>query len=363
MSPVDPSSSASQTMREFFASQVERIQAHLKQAGKMKTPKSRPRVFVAVHHVNWEKHGMVDAWAEIADIIHYDWGDQYDQFASDWHEKGKPALSKELPRRVKEAHKKEPIDLFFSYLSGRWVFPQTIHQIGQLGIPTVNISFDDKIKFYGFREASGFSGNAEVAPAFDFNVTSQAAADVHQYAKVDARAVFLPPGGNPMAFSPLLMERDIPVSFIGQCYGMRPRIINWLQERGVPVQAYGKGWPTAEISLERMNEIYSRSLINIGFGFIGDSSNLIGLKGRDFEVPLAGGLYLTTFNPELAACFEAGKEIDFYRSENDLLQKIQYYTANPEIAKQIGAAGRERSLRSHTWRKRFETILSIAGLL
>ena len=44
-------------------------------------------------------------------------------------------------------------------------------------------------------------------------------------------------------------------------------------------------------SQEKMLEVYNNSLVTLGFGYIG-KTNLVGLKGRDFEVPLTGTAYL-----------------------------------------------------------------------
>jgi len=351
-------------LEEFYLNreqQVERIHQHWTKAGKVREPVERPCVFVAVHHVNWEKYGLVDGWAEVAEIIHYDWGDSFDQYAPDWHEKGKTAFNAELLRRIEQAYREKPIDLFFSYLSGRWIYPETIRAIGKMGSITVNISFDDKIKFWGYREPSGLSGNAEIAPEFDICITCQSAQDVCKYVAVGANPLFLPPAANPSTFSSSSVSRDIPVSFVGQCYGKRPKIIEHLRAHGLPVQTFGKGWPSGELSLAELKNIYARSLINLGFGYIGGSDEFVGLKGRDFEVPLAGGLYLTTYNPELEDCFVIGKEIDCYRNEDELVDKVKFYLSNPEVALKIGTAGRLRCLRDHSWANRFRTLLEVIG--
>lgn len=120
--------------------QIDKIRTHLANIGKVSTRKVRPRIFVVVHHVNWEKHGLVDGWAEIADVIHYDWGNSFNQYAADWHQRGKPDFNKVLLRQVELAHREKTIDLLFSYLSGRWVYPYTIRAIGKMNIITVNIS-------------------------------------------------------------------------------------------------------------------------------------------------------------------------------------------------------------------------------
>lgn len=343
--------------------QVERIHQHLIKTEKLRESVERPSVFVAVHQVNWENQGLVASWAEVADIIQYDWGDSFDQYAPYWHEKGKPAFNKQLIRQVQLAHREKPIDLFFSYLSGRWVYPETIRAISRMGLITVNISFDDTIKFWGYRELGGLSGMAEIAPEFDICITSTTPKDVSKYVAVGANPLFLPPAGNPSIFSVPPASKDISVSFVGQAHGRRPKVIEYLRAQGIPVQTFGKGWPSGELSLQEMRHVYGRSLINLGFGYTGHSAQPIGLNGRDFELPLTGAFYLTTYCPELEGCFVIGKEIDCYRNEGELVDKIKFYLANPDLALKIGAAGRTRCLRDHTWERRFRFILEVAGLV
>ena len=121
---------------------------------------------------------------------------------------------------------------------------------------------------------------------------------------------------------------------------------------------YGAGWPEGKISQEKMLEVYGNSLINLGFGYT-SNTNILGLKGRDFEVPLTGTAYLTTYHEELARSFLPDKEMIFYVNEEDLLRKVRYYLENPEKAKKIGLAGRRKALAEHTWEKRWQEILEV----
>ncbi len=337
--------------------QIDCILKHMVDHGKRPPSQKRPRVFLSVHHVNWEKPGLIDSWAKVADIVHYDWGKNYDQYASGWHKRGKPEFNKELVDRVLKAHKETPFDLFFSYLSGRWVYPQSIRAIGELGIITVNISFDDTVKFWGYREPGGLSGNAEIAGAFDVCVTCQSPQDVAKYNYVGANPLFLPPAATPYDLP--AAEVNIPVSFIGQRYGRRQEIIETLQAHGLPIHTYGKGWPGGEISHEDKIEIQARSLINIGFGYIDGAEERVGLKGRDFETPLSGNMYLTSYNPALEECFNIGQEIDCFHDTAELIDKIKYYLTHRSETRRIGQLGRERCFRDHTWEKRFQTLLGI----
>jgi spore maturation protein CgeB len=87
------------------------------------------------------------------------------------------------------------------------------------------------------------------------------------------------------------------------------------------------------------------------------------LKGRDFEVPTSGGLYLTQDNPELSLVFDVGKEILTYKDEEECARIIREILADPQRADEIREAGRARSLRDHTYLARWTSPLTIAGLL
>ena len=52
--------------------------------------------------------------------------------------RNRPRLGEELLRQLKAAHRRRPIDLFFSYFYSAYVEPEVIREIGRMGIPTVN---------------------------------------------------------------------------------------------------------------------------------------------------------------------------------------------------------------------------------
>jgi spore maturation protein CgeB len=51
-----------------------------------------------------------------------------------------------------------------------------------------------------------------------------------------------------------------------------------------------------------------------------------------------------------------GREIDTYRSEDELIDKLRFYLSHDEAAERIRAAGYARARRDHTWRRRFEQL-------
>lgn len=343
--------------------QVVRIQHHLSERqrlGELGQLPERPRVFIAVKNTNWEQAGLVDSWQGLADTIHYDWGDNFDQNAANWFSHGRDAFGEALFQQVAAAHRQQPVDIFFSYLSGRWVSREAIERIGQLGIVTVNYDFDDSRKFWNSRKHGIYTGSAEIASAFDLCVSAQSSSNVGKYAAIGANPLFLPAGGNDAVFASVepALERGVPVSFIGQNYGEREAWIEALEAAGVAVTKRGLNWPDGPLTLDEMLALYSTSLLTIGFGFIGKSRQ-VGLKGRDFEVPMTGCAYLTTYNEELANYFEAGVEILFYRTQQELQEIARYYISRPKEAIAIGLAGRKKALDSHRWEHRWGALLEV----
>lgn len=85
---------------------------------------------------------------------------------------------------------------------------------------------------------------------------------------------------------------------------------------------------------------------------------------RNFEIPMSGGVELCRYNPELASYFEDGKEILFYNSNDELIEKAKYYTtlASDEELYSIKHAARKRAENEHTWYHRFSKVLETLNL-
>jgi spore maturation protein CgeB len=172
----------------------------------------------------------------------------------------------------------------------------------------------------------------------------------------------MPEGFDAGAYRPRDVVRDLPVSFVGAAYGFRLSVIRFLREHGVAVTPFGSGWPSGRAA--DVAGIFNRSRINLGMGGIEYAEELTNVKGRDFEIPgTGGGVYLTSFNPDLAIHFRVGEEILCYHNRDEMLELIRYYSARPEEAENIARRGRERSLREHRWLNRYETLLRVLGIL
>jgi hypothetical protein len=273
-------------------------------------------------------------------------------------------MSDRFVEAVQRAHASRPVDWVFVYASGTDICPLAIERItADVGVPVVNMCLDDKQSWVGEQIGDHRRGQIDLAPVFDLSWTSARVA-CEWYLVEDGRPLYLPEGFDAQTCQALDVQQDIPVSFIGAAYGFRRSVIADLVRYGVPVQTFGRGWANGELPAEQHLAVISRSRINLGMGGIGYSEQLTNVKGRDFEIPgTGGGMYLTSFNADLAQHFVVGDEIVCYRDRDELIELARYYLAHPEEARAIARKGRERSLREHRWRHRYEKVCQVLGIL
>lgn len=79
---------------------------------------------------------------------------------------------------------------------------------------------------------------------------------------------------------------------------------------------------------------------------------------RDFEGPMCRTCYLTGHTDEITEFYDVGREIETYRTVDELVDKTRFYLAHPDAAEKLREAGYLRALRDHTWKKRFEKLLA-----
>lgn len=325
-------------------------------------PKGSLRIIAIYHHYNWENYSLKPALEKFGTVRHYDWFDEFNHQDKDWRKTGRARMNLALLEKVRQWMAEEKADVIFMYVSGELAGPETLSALRAFGIPLINLALNDKEHFVSKIRGGRAFGARDICRYFDLCWTSTEDALI-KYRVEGARPIYLPEGANPEIHKPYDVEKNIDVSFVGQCYGNRAAVIEGLIHRGIAAQAYGIGWPNGPLAIEDMVKVYSRSRINLGFGGVEGHKDTFCLKGRDFEIPMSGGLYLTEDHPELAYAFQPGEEILTYSGIDDLVQKIRYVLQHPDEAQAIRTKGRERSLREHTWEARFNKIFRLSGLL
>lgn len=331
-------------------------------------PRIQPRrkgdlhILAIFHNYNWEEEALTPSLGRFGTVERIDLLDRGLPGGVRRGAATRGLVDRELVQAVGEWHALRPLDVFFTYVSGEQVTPETVAALRSFGVPLVNLSLNDKEWFVGRRKAGPATGVRDICRHFDLCWTSTRDS-LEKYCIEGATALYLPEGATPEVHRPYDVEKSIDVSFVGQCYGNRPAVIDALRDAGIRVEAFGPGWPDGPLSTEEMVRMYSRSRINLGFGGVDAHEGTFCLKGRDFEVPMSGGLYLTEHHEELGWFFDIGEEIITCTGIEDLTAKIRRLLANPDEAEIIRQAGRRRALAEHTWETRFAKVFDIVGIL
>lgn len=309
-------------------------------------------------------------------------------------------------------------DLFLSSTCYyKMLFVETLEEIKKVGIPTLTIAWDNLMVPYM---------DKVLAPHFDL-VWLTARETTRLYKKWGANYFFAPYAANPYTYTYNQTSLKRSACFIGNPHGSRALMINSLTNGGVPVDLFFgrnktinqdenvfktnydivnpsrmetitnrfrfkegrklllgsiinkfKGTTVVEdnpllyrhpgLSHDEMVSAYSSAVLCLASTSAGHTdvlqSPLPIINLRNFEVPMCGGIEICKYNEELASYFEDGKEIIFYRTEEELVDKAHYYVERASDAEiiTIKQAARKRAESDHTWWRRFESVFSSLGL-
>jgi len=72
--------------------------------------------------------------------------------------------------------------------------------------------------------------------------------------------------------------------------------------------------------------------------------------------------YLTGHSDEITEFYDVGREIDTYRTPDELVDKTQFYLRHQEAAERMREAGYCRARRQHSWQSRFEELFHKIGI-
>jgi hypothetical protein len=326
----------------------------------MSKRKSELHIFLAYSLNNWEfvLPITLEAFGRVT-TFQWESGGFYNCH-NDWA-KWRDDLNAKMLKAFNTAHSKQPIDIMVGYISDFNTTKETLIEIGKRGVAIFNMNWDDKLYFNGSvnGQCRSLSG---IVSAMDINLTN-APDSIIKYLFHGGLAMFWPQAAHPDIHKPYDVPFEFDVSFVGKKYGWRAEFVQRLKRDGINIVSFGSGWDNGVLSDIDMIRLYSRSRINLGFSGVGYSRKLLCLKGRDFEVPMSGGLYLTQDNPELKLVYNVGEEILTYRNYSNCLEQIRWLLDNPDKAQKIRQAGRRRALCEHTWDNRFSQIFCMAGIL
>jgi spore maturation protein CgeB len=200
---------------------------------------------------------------------------------------------------------------------------------------------------------------------------------VDAFRRVGVPAAYLPIGFDERVLERLEAERA-PTSteagvFVGALSRSRQhRNGNALLERAAvraPIDFWGyvaRGWPAGSPMVTRYRgeawgmEMYrvlraARIAVNRHGAIAGKYANNM----RLYEATGVGAMLLTEAKENLGELFETGTEVETYASEDELVEKTNYYLEHEEERRAIAAAGQTRTLSDHTYARRMSELIDI----
>ena len=184
------------------------------------------------------------------------------------------------------------------------------------------------------------------------------------------RVYFLPPAVNGETFEQInITDEDrkryaCDVCFVGARYPEREVMLSAVAQLGVKLKIFGwHDWKTSPLVSFWHGPLTPREFAKaFRIATISLNSNLYPTQGsvnrKTFEILAAGGFELCDYQEDITKLFGEGKEIEIYRSTEELLTKIKYYLANPDQRDRIANAGHARVMRDHTLDARVEALLN-----
>jgi spore maturation protein CgeB len=192
----------------------------------------------------------------------------------------------------------------------------------------------------------------------------------------------LPFGVNENLYKPLNIEKKYDVSFVGAWNPVRSWIIKRIRKAGFSVVVAGNGWPGGAIEYDEMIRLFNETRINLnlsnsrsydvrlllsdpiyGLRQLQSKKFVEQLKARHFEINACGAFQLSYYVDGLEHCYRLGEEIAIYNNVDEIIDKIKYYLPDEELREEIAQAAYYRTIKEHTYTKRFESIFSQIGLV
>ncbi|MBS0152401.1 MAG: glycosyltransferase [Nitrospira sp.] len=349
---------------------------------------------------SFEHYNFYDCLRQMGhDIVYFDFMTLMQEHGRSW-----------MNTRLMEVAKLEKPDLMFTVLfTDEFDAPVLRGVTEDLGVISVNWFCDDHWRFERYSRLW--------APCFQWVVTTAESA-LPKYAQIGYRNVIKSQWAcNTFLYRRMNLPLEYDVTFVGQPYGQRRKVIEQLRHAGITVSTWGQGWDEGRASQDEMIKIFNTSRINLNLtasyganadgvqeaasrkkhplrrlleriplatawrgGTIGceqsspasepdhptvreragDSTEQI--KGRNFEVPGTGGFLLTQHAAHLEDYYEPGREVVSFHSTEEMIEKVHYYLAHDAERTAIAEAGYQRTLSNHTYQQRFNDIFSQIGL-
>lgn len=169
------------------------------------------------------------------------------------------------------------------------------------------------------------------------------------------------------------VERDIPITFIGNLYEVHAGRIKWLERIcsdfkqtmvwAPSIDSVAKASPIRNCYQgtlwgREMYQIMNRSKITLNHH---DDITPYANNMRLYEATGVGTLLITDWKQNLHEIFELGTEVISFRNADECEAAIEYYLGHDEERQTIARAGQARTLAEHTYLHRMQQLADIVA--
>ncbi|MGN0378889.1 MAG: glycosyltransferase [Butyrivibrio sp.] len=105
-------------------------------------------------------------------------------------------------------------------------------------------------------------------------------------------------------------------------------------------------------------QVYNRSKINLNLTL---RTIKTGIPLRVWDILGAGGFCLTNYQAELPLYFENGKDLVYFESRDEMLEKVSYYLAHDDERREIAENGRRKVMELHSYMNRLDRMAEIVN--
>lgn len=268
-------------------------------------------------------------------------------------------LNRDLITRVSQQRP----DVLFIY-RGTHIYPETLRKIKKISPSTILVGYNNDDPFSPAWPRWMWRHFVAGLPVYDLVLTYRHH-NLEDFTKAGARRVslfrswFLPYLHRPLTLSRSQLQRyGCDVVFIGH-YENDGRLaaIEALVRAGFHVRVFGpykglgsEGWHGRIDKSPILRTMAPTRYLNgteyvaalcgakIGLCFL-SKKNRDTYTRRCFEIPACGTALFSEYTDDLASIFVEGQDAEFFRSKNELVEKVSYYLANPGLLDKLRTRG------------------------
>jgi hypothetical protein len=130
----------------------------------------------------------------------------------------------------------------------------------------------------------------------------------------------------------------------------------WGDDSWRAVEAFGARYRGPAGHHEELTKIYNAAAIHVDVGRLYQQD---AVPLRVFDVLACGGFLIAEHSEALAECFQIGVELESYRTQQELEEKIAYYQAHADEARLIAELGLAAVRERHTLHERVREMLAL----